>query len=484
MTSPTASIPAPPAADLPSVPSTITEAAAAIRAGELTSVDLVERCLARADVLDPIYGIYLQRLDQSARDAAAEADAELAAGRDRGLLHGIPLGIKDIIATRESATTGQSLVHAPEWAADQGDAPVVARLREAGGIIIGKTSTMEFAIGMPDPAKPFPVPRNPWNAERWTGGSSSGTGAGLAAGCFLGGLGTDTGGSVRIPAAFCGITGHKQTFGLVPKSGCIPLGFSLDHIGPMARSVADCTAMLQVMAGPDAGDATSVAVDLDWSAVAAGAVGAGDLAGIRIGVERASHLEAAGVVPEAVAAFEAAAVELAAAGAELVDVELPHYELMRAAGTVTSRAEATSYHRGDLAGRWDDYGVHTAKAVAMGTLVSGADYVQAQRVRRMVNAELERVFATLDVVVTPTAGCGAPPVDGLDHTSFQSWPVFTQFWNPTGLPALALPMGLTDDGLPLSLQIAGAGFADPLVLGVGQAFQARTDWHRRLPPVG
>ncbi|MEL6982519.1 MAG: amidase, partial [Actinomycetota bacterium] len=420
----------------------------------------------------------------SARAAAAEADAELAAGNDRGLLHGIPLGIKDIIATQESATTGQSLVHAPGWADDQGDAPVVARLREAGAIIIGKTSTMEFAIGMPDPAKPFPVPRNPWNAERWTGGSSSGTGAGLAAGCFLGGLGTDTGGSVRIPAAFCGITGHKQTFGLVPKSGCIPLGFSLDHIGPMARSVADCTAMLQVMAGPDDGDATSVAAELDWSIVESGVGDGNALVGLKIGVERANHLEAAGVVPEAVAVFEAAVAQLAAAGAELVDFEVPHYDLMRAAGMMTSRAEATSYHRSDLADRWSDYGVHTSKAVSMGTLVSGADYVQAQRARRMVNAELSHRMADVDVVVTPTAGCGAPEVDGLDHNSFTSWPVFTQYWNPTGLPALALPMGFTDDGLPLSLQIVGPGFADPLVLQVGQAYQAATDWHLQLPPVG
>ena len=190
-------------------------------------------------------------MDASALDEARQADADFANGIDRGPLQGIPLGIKDIIATDNAPTTAQSLVLDPTWG-DQGDAPVVARLRAAGAVITGKTSTMEFATGLPDADKPFPVPRNPWNTDHWPGGSSSGTGAGVAAGLFLGGLGTDTGGSIRGPAAYCAISGLKPTFGRVPKSGCVPLGYSLDHIGPMARSARDCAAMLQIIAGYDA----------------------------------------------------------------------------------------------------------------------------------------------------------------------------------------------------------------------------------------
>ena len=178
------------------LPLTITDAAAALRRGELTSVELTQAVFERADRLDPVLGVYLHRMDSSALDEARQADADLANGVDRGLLQGVPLGIKDIIATDNAPTTAQSLVHDPAWG-DQGDAPVVARLRTAGAVIVGKTSTMEFAIAIPDPDKPFPVPRNPWNTDHWPGGSSSGTGAGVAAGLFLGGLGTDTGGSIR-----------------------------------------------------------------------------------------------------------------------------------------------------------------------------------------------------------------------------------------------------------------------------------------------
>jgi aspartyl-tRNA(Asn)/glutamyl-tRNA(Gln) amidotransferase subunit A len=461
---------------LPDVPPSIMHAAAALRSGELTSVQLVEACLARADVLDPILGVFIQRLDETALAAAAIADDELAAGIDRGPLHGIPLGIKDIIATKESTTTAQSLILDPAWGST-GDAVVVSRLRAAGAIVIGKTSTMEFAIGMPDPSKPFPVPRNPWDTTRWTGGSSSGTGAGVAAGLFMGGLGTDTGGSVRIPAAFCGISGLKQTFGLVPKSGCVPLGFSLDHIGPMAPSAADCLAMIAVMAGPDPSDPNCIDLrDPVWPDTLATS-----LVGLTIGVDRVNHLTVDGVEPAAVAAFEAALRVLAAAGAEVIEVEIPHYELMRAAGTVTSRGEASSYHRTDLSQRWSEYGVHTSKATSMGTLVSGADYVQAQRVRAFCNAALAEMMAPLDAIVTPMAGIGAPLLEGLDHRSFMEWPVFSQFWNPTGLPALAIPMGRTPDGLPLSMQIAGKAQAEATVLTVAHAYQAATDWHLAKP---
>ncbi|HXZ85567.1 MAG TPA: amidase, partial [Myxococcota bacterium] len=214
---------------------TLESLGARLRAGERSSVALVQDCLRSADALDARLGTYLARFDAAALESAAALDAELAAGHDRGPLHGIPLGIKDILAAREGPTTAQSLVLDPLWGAGR-DARVVERLRAAGAVILGKTTTMEFAIGEPDREKPFPLPRNPWDLERSPGGSSSGTGNGVAAGLFPAGLGTDTGGSVRIPASFCGVSGHRPTFGLVPKTGCVPLGFSYDSIGPLARS--------------------------------------------------------------------------------------------------------------------------------------------------------------------------------------------------------------------------------------------------------
>jgi aspartyl-tRNA(Asn)/glutamyl-tRNA(Gln) amidotransferase subunit A len=222
------------------LPLTLTDAAMALREGTVTSVALTEAAIAAADAADETVGTYLTRFNEYALERAATADAELARGEDRGPLHGIPFGVKDILAMAEGPTTAQSLILDRSWGAGK-DAPTVARVKAAGAVITGKTTTMEFACGIPDATKPFPIPRNPWNLDTWAGGSSSGTGSGVAAGMFLAGLGTDTAGSIRIPAAFCGVSGLMPTFGRVPKSGCVPLGYSLDHVGPMARSARDCT---------------------------------------------------------------------------------------------------------------------------------------------------------------------------------------------------------------------------------------------------
>jgi len=201
---------------------TITDAAAALRAGEVTSVELVQHAIDVSAAVDDKVGSFIRRFDEQALAAAAVADEALAAGVEVGPLHGIPLGIKDIIQTSEAPATAQSLILDPAWSSAGQDAAVVDRLRGAGGIVLGKLTTMEFAIGVPDASKPFPIPRNPWNLDHWAGGSSSGSGSAVSTGAVLGALGTDTGGSIRIPAAFCGITGMKQTFGRVPKSGCVP----------------------------------------------------------------------------------------------------------------------------------------------------------------------------------------------------------------------------------------------------------------------
>ncbi|MBV9580033.1 MAG: amidase [Chloroflexi bacterium] len=457
---------------------TITEAADALRRGQLTSVELTRAVFERADRLDPALGVYLRRMDDSALDEARRADADLANGVDRGPLQGIPLGIKDIIATGNAPTTAQSLILDPTWG-NRGDAPVVARLRAAGAVITGKTTTMEFATGLPDPDKPFPVPRNPWNTDHWPGGSSSGTGAGVAAGLFLGGLGTDTGGSIRGPSAYCAISGLKPTFGRVPKSGCVPLGFSLDHIGPMARSARDCAVMLQVIAGYDRSDPTCRNVPVpDYLAALSGS-----LEGTKIAVEREHHTRVDGVLPESVDAFETAMGAIEDAGARTIEVVIPHYAEITFAGRVLSRSEAAAYHMLDLRMRWSDYGVHTRDAVAQGALYSASDVVQAQRVRQYGKKLIAELLRPFDVLVTLSRGSGAPAVEGLTMESYSKKPSFTSIWNAMGLPALCIPMGFTDDGLPLSLQIVGKPFDEATVLRVGDAFQQLTDWHLKVPAI-
>ncbi|MCW0213659.1 MAG: amidase [Pseudonocardia sp.] len=453
---------------------TITDAAAALRTGETTSVALTEAVIAVADAHDGELGVFLARYTDTALAAAAKADAELAAGIDLGPLHGIPLGIKDIIATDEGETTAQSLVLDRSWG-DMGDAPVVARLRAAGAVITGKTTTMEYAIGTPDPDKPFPIPRNPWSTEHWTGGSSSGTGGGVAAGMFLGGLGTDTGGSIRFPATNCGITGMKQTFGRVPKYGCVPLGYSFDHIGPMARSAQDCAAMLAVLAGHDPRDATSV--DRPVDDYLGGLTGS--LEGVRIGVDPLLTHSSQNV-PELTAVLDAAVAELRAAGAVVSTVELPLYAELKTVTMVGLAAEAYAYHRPDLQSRWFDYGAGTRMAVATGALVPAGDYVQMQRVRRVGKRKVAELFADVDLIVTPTSACGAAPLAKLTFDDIID-ALHTPYWNAMGNPAMSVPMGFTTDGLPLGLQIVGRPFEEAAVFAAGHAYQQRTDWHLRAP---
>lgn len=451
----------------------ITDAAAALRSGETTSVELTRAGYALADAHDEALGVYLQRFDETALTAAAKADEELAAGVDKGPLHGIPLGVKDIIATDEGETTAQSLILDRDWGT-MGDAPVVARLRAAGAVITGKLTTMEYAIGIPDVEKPFPVPRNPWNTDHYPGGSSSGTGNGVAAGMFLGGLGTDTGGSIRYPATSCGITGLKQTFGRVPKYGCVPLGYSYDHIGPMARTAADCAAMLAVLAGHDARDACSVDRPVDDY----GSGLTGSLEGVRIGVDpllTASDL----TDPALEEVLAAATAELTAAGATVVPVELPLYKELSSSTMIGFLGEAYAYHRPDLRERWADYGSGTRMAVATGALITAGDFAQAQRVRRVGQKLVAELFTQVDLIVTPTSAGGAPALEKLTFEQI-SGAVHTPYWNATGNPAMSVPMGYTREGLPLGMQIVGRPFEEAAVLAAGHAFQLRTDWHTHV----
>jgi aspartyl-tRNA(Asn)/glutamyl-tRNA(Gln) amidotransferase subunit A len=451
------------------LPLTVTAAAKGLRDGSYTSVDLVQAMQRRADVLDPVLASYIVRTDETALAAAAIADAELASGLDRGLFHGIPIGIKDIIATAEAPTTAQSLVLDPAFGAS-GDAVVVSRLRAAGAIVMGKLTTMEYAIGTPDPSKGFPTPRNPFNHEHWTGGSSSGTGNGVAAGLFLAGLGTDTGGSIRLPAAWCGISGLMQTFGRVPKSGCVPLGFSYDHIGPMTRSARDAAAMLAVLAGHDESDPSSIDRPVDDYLAAL----TGDLTGLRIGID-SSFLHRPGCDPKVSECLRDAVAVLIDAGATVTEVRLPLWDEVTTSMMV-GLAEAAAYHLGDLRTRWDDYGRPTRHTIGLAVLATAADYVQAQRVRRVGIRAVAEMFETYDLVITPTALTGAPALAGLDFEAMLP-DVLTPYWNAVGNPAISIPAGLTAAGLPIGLQIAGRPFDEATVLRAADAFQRATDHH-------
>lgn len=456
----------------------IADAAAALRSGQLTATALTSSVLARIDALNETLGAYVTVCADTALAAAAVADEELAAGVDRGQLQGIPLAIKDIIATKDAPTTANSRVLDPTWGAGV-DAPVAARLRGAGAVLVGKATTSEFALGGPDPEKGYLVPHNPWDLERTAGGSSSGTGIAVSAGLALGGLGTDTGGSVRFPAAMNGHTGLKVSFGRVPKNGVVPLGYSLDSVGPMARSAMDCALLLEVIAGDHAGDpdAADVPVDLYSAALDGSAENA------RIGVPMPYFFDADGLDPEIRDAVLAAVATLGDGGAVVTETEVPGAELAKNATMLTLCAEAFSYHRNDLVSRWDDYGRLTRPGLARGALFTAGDYAQAQRFRSRFRRDVAALLERFDVLVTPTWATPAPLLAEMTPERMITGPGFTPQWNFAGLPAVAVPCGFSSSGLPLSMQIVGKPFAEATVLKIADAYQRVTDWHLRVPPV-
>jgi len=457
---------------------TIAAAAAALRAGDVTSVDLVEDCLDRIDRDAAELGAFAATDAESALLQARAADERIARGAAESLppLLGIPLAIKDMIAVAGFPTRANSRVLAGGWGTGQ-DAPVAARLRRAGAVFIGKATTSEFAVGHPEAGPHGPIPRNPWNEDYSPAGSSSGTAIAVVAGFAFGGLGTDTGGSVRAPSAATGSTGLKPTFGRVPKNGVVPLGLSLDTVGPMAASAEDCALLLDTISGYDAGDPTSTR---RVSPPAADGVGR-DVAGMRIGVSRRFFFDHPALDPEIAAGVLGALDLLEGAGARPVGIELDNAELARDAYHITLVAEGFAVHRERLRERWEDYGPSARLTLARGALLGAADLVQAQRFRAAFALEVARAFEQCDVIVTPTAAQPAEPLDGLSVSSRLLTPNYTSAWNLTGLPAIAVPVGFTSAGLPMSMQIVGRPFAEDVVVRVADAFQRLTDWHLRRP---
>ncbi len=458
------------------LPRTIVEAASQLRSGAITSEALTATLLERTHATQDTVAAFITVTDEPAMAAARRADAELKIGTDRGPLHGIPLAVKDIISTSDAPTTANSNVLDRTWG-DRGDAAVVKKLRAAGAVLTGKLGLNEYALGWPDPDTGFRIPKNPWDLSRFPGGSSSGTGAAIAAGLILGGLGTDTGGSIRGPAAYCGISGIKQTFGLVSKEGCVPLGYSLDNIGPMARTARDCALMLGVLAGYDPADPCSV----DRPVPDMTAMLDGSLKGMRIGVPTDYFFTAPQLDAEVKAAVLAAIDAMAAAGAIVSEVTIPHAEEARYALMVTMLSEAYTYHEPDLQTRPEVYGRYTREGIRRGAFFSAADYVQAQRVRPTIKAECAAALAGVDVLITPTMINTAPAFAEWNPDVMLTNPSFTGIWNLTGFPALSVNCGFSTAGLPIGMQIIGRPFDEPVVFKAGDAYQTITDWHTRVP---
>lgn len=435
----------------------------------------VDAALRRADEHDARLGVYMTRFDDAARQRAMELDAETAAGTSRGPLHGVVVGVKDNIADGDGPTTAQSTVLDPDWG-DGKDAVAVARLKAAGAIVLGKTTLHELAIGHPEPPDRFPEARNPWAVDRYAGGSSSGSAAGVAADFFPIALGTDTGGSLRIPAALCGVTTLMPTSGRVPLAGCVPLSFGLDRIGPVTRTARDAALTLEAIAGPHPADPASAdrAVERFSDALD------GSMEGLRIGVDRARHFPA-GTDPDVAPAFDEALAALEQAGAEVVEVTLPHWDEAVAAHAVIEGAESLACHQDDLREHWDEYTPWTRLAFSRGALVSGADYVQAQRVRRVVQKGLARTFGDVDLVASPTLGIAAVPLEEMYASAAATLSLFqhihTRYWNCVGNPVMSVPMGFTRERLPLGMQLAARPFEESLVLRAADAYQQRTNWH-------
>jgi aspartyl-tRNA(Asn)/glutamyl-tRNA(Gln) amidotransferase subunit A len=443
------------------------------RTRELSPVDVATAHLQRIERVDKTLNSYVTVTTERALSDARDAERVLQRG-EAGPLTGIPVAYKDLYATRGVRTTAGSAVLA-DWIPDH-DATCVSRLQQSGTVMLGKLITHEFAFGIQFPGHRFPPARNPWNLEHIPGGSSSGSGAALAAGLTVGALGSDTGGSIRGPAAFCGIVGLKPTYGRVSRAGVVTLSWTLDHTGPMARSVADCAVMLQSLAGYDPADPASSREPVpDYSAGLERGV-----RGLKVGVPRDYFFH--DVKPEVADAFERAMVGLRQLGADVRDVTIPSIWAAPAL-MVIMLSEAFAYHARDLRERPELYGEVLREKLMAGGLFTSDEYVQAQRLRARLSEEMYAVLAGVDLLATPTMAGTAPAFATVLDPNFPFARSNMAPFNMTGLPTLALPCGFAPDGLPISLQLTGRAFDEATVLRAGHAYEQATDWHRRRPAI-
>jgi aspartyl-tRNA(Asn)/glutamyl-tRNA(Gln) amidotransferase subunit A len=449
---------------------------------ELSPVELANHYLERIERLDSQLNSYQLVMADSARAAARQAEEEIGRGAYRGPLHGVPLGIKDLFDVAGAPTTMGSRILAN--GVSERDATVVTRLREAGAVILGKQSMHEFAFGVTSENPHYGDVRNPWDTQRVAGGSSGGTGVAIAAGLCVAGLGSDTGGSIRIPASFCGTAGLKPTYGRVSRAGALPLSWSLDHVGPLARSVADCAILLEAIAGPDPSDASASSREVPRYTDHL----SGGVSGLVLGVPSQHFFDL--VEPEVVACVRAAIGVLEGLGARLAEVPLPHAQHAQMAGTAIMSSEAATWHAEWLRTRPDEYGPDVLLRIRHGLLVRATEYLLAQQMRTLLQQDFTAAFERgVQAILAPTLPVVAPRIGSTFEPggSFNMAPrsVITRTTVPAnlaGLPAMSVPCGFSQD-LPVGLQVTGPSFGEPMVLRVAHAYEQATDWHLRRPPL-
>ncbi len=454
----------------------LAEAAEQLRRRQLSPVELTEACLERIGRVEGRLNAFITVMREEALQAARQAAQAIAQGHYKGPLHGIPVALKDLFATAGVPTTAGSRILAENVPAEDADA--TARLRSAGAVIIGKLNLHEFAFGATGVNPHYGPARNPWDQGRIAGGSSSGSAVAVASGECFAALGTDTGGSIRIPASLCGVVGLKPTYGRVSRRGVVPLSWALDHVGPLTRSAEDAAIVLGAVAGHDPRDESSSREPVpDYRRDLKR-----DRRGLRVGLPREYFFQ--NLDSEVLAAVRKAVEVLGELGAEVREVSLPHIAEAPAAVNAIMLAEALAYHQRWLAERPDDYGDDVRGRLELGLGVLAVHYVQAQRFRELIVREWrEQVFDRVDLLVTPATPI---PAACIEESEIQTTLTLVRFTNPInllGAPAISVPCGFTQAGLPVGLQLIGRWFEEGTVLRAAYAYEQATDWHQRAPPL-
>jgi aspartyl-tRNA(Asn)/glutamyl-tRNA(Gln) amidotransferase subunit A len=453
----------------------LAEGSALVRKKEISPVEYAKALIERIERHDRNLNAFLRFTPEFALRDARQAEAEIVRGEWRGPLHGVPYGLKDIIDYEGLPTTAHSKILKDNVA--KADAAVTEKLRTAGGVFMGKLSTHEFAIGGPSFDLPWPPARNPWNRDHFCGGSSSGSGAATAAGFLPLALGSDTGGSVRNPASMCGVVGIKPTYGLVSRRGVVPLAFSLDHVGPLTRTVRDNALALELIAGYDARDPASAE---DAPTTFSSEIDRG-IEGLRIGVLRHFYTRDMQADAEMTAGIDAAVMKLADLGAHVREIETAPLSEYTACNRVILTSEAFAIHENWIRERPQDYGALARERLMAGAFVRAADYINATRLRRKLADAFHALFTDVDVIVTASS---MDPACRIDDTAAVDYTYARQArapFNVTGSPALSVPAGFSRNGLPLSIQIVGKPFAEAMVYRVAHAYERATGWVERHP---
>jgi aspartyl-tRNA(Asn)/glutamyl-tRNA(Gln) amidotransferase subunit A len=454
---------------------TIAEASRAIAAKKLSPVELTSAYLARIDRLDSTISAFITVTPERALADARAAEARIMKSSPKTPLDGIPIGHKDLLDTAGIPTTASSRLL--ENNVPNADATIVTKLAQAGTVMLGKLATLEFMWTGPSFDLPWPPTRNPWNTGHFTSGSSSGTAAAVAAGLVMGGTGSDTGGSIRIPAAFCGVSGIKPTYGRCSRVGAFPLAYTLDHIGPMAWTAEDCAMLLQQMAGFDPADPASAHVPVpDFSAEIGKSV-----KGLRIGVVRHFFEADNPVSSETLKGIEASLDIFRSQGAIVRDVTLSPLKAYTAVGRVIVSSEAVAVHEHWLKTRYSEYGERLRHRLVLATTLTSSDYIQALRRRRELCHEMTAAMADIDLLVTAASVGEAPLIDEVPHWDGLLKPSFMTPWSLTGYPAMSVCTGFGEKQLPLAVQIGGKPFEEATLLGAAYSLETATPWRDRRP---